>query len=168
MAKCKAEYLLLLDGMDKADLADCCQFALRLVEEDMHTAETDIPWCDHTSWPAEAEASAIRLRDRFVPPEKQSGYMQTGVQSVRDMDVRRDFIAIAPYALDATFWSHGEGALASLSDEGTSFVILLTEGQAEVLREYVGYEHVASTAEFGKGLFSMWHRWWSRLGLHRG
>jgi hypothetical protein len=67
----RAEYLLLLDGLDDAALRSASRAALNLVADDMATAETDIPWAMRDTWPPEVAEAAARLRDRFVPGHQQ-------------------------------------------------------------------------------------------------
>lgn len=112
-------------------------------------------------WPADVVEAAIRLCDRFMQ-ERDVHYTQTGVRSVADRDVREDFITIAPHALDATFWRDDHSEVASLSDEGTSLVVWLTDQQRAVLAEIVGDDRVVSMSDWQLAHSSIWRRWLNR------
>lgn len=161
----RIEYVLRLQGLADPDFAAACQTALRLVAEEMVIAETDIPWGVRERWPLEVLEAAGRLCDRFVHEgDRDDQYMQTGVRSVADRDVREDFIAFAPHAYDATFWRSGGGEVASLSDEGMSFVIWLTEQQRTALAEALGSGRVISLTDWRQAHPATWRKWLNRLG----
>jgi len=89
--------------------------------------------------------------------------MHTGVRSVADRQVREDFITFAPHALDATFWRDNHAEVASLSDEGTSYLIWLTDQHRAALAEDVGADRVISLRDWRRAHPSMWRRWLNRL-----
>jgi hypothetical protein len=161
----RVEYVLRLEGLADPEFGTACQTALTLVAPEMETAETDIPWDKRERWRLEVLEAAGRLCDRFVlEGDRDDQYMQTGVRSVLDLDVREEFIAFTPYAYDATFWRSGGGEVASLSDEGMSFVIWLTDEQRAALAEVVGTDRVISLTEWRQAHMSAWRRWLNRLG----
>jgi hypothetical protein len=160
----RTEYLLLSDGLDDPSRAAACQKALTLVAVDMASAETDIPWALRGSWPAHVAEAASRLCELFVPEAKRhDGYMQTGVRSVTDPRVRDDFITVAPYAYDASFWRRDKAEVAHLSDEGTACVVWLTDGQRETLAGVAGVERVVSVTDWRRVHPSWWRRRLDRL-----
>jgi hypothetical protein len=159
----RVEYMLLSDGLDFARRGVAVHGALTLVAAEMGRAETDIPWSMCSDWPPEVVEAASRLCERFVPDSKRNDhYMQTGVQSTSDSEVRDDFITVAPHAYDATFWRRDYGEVASLSDEGTSCAIWLTDDQRNVLADVVGAERVVSYEDWRRA-----HPSCSRRQLHR-
>ena len=134
----QAEYVLDDEGWHEAERLAATYQALALVAPDATDAETDIPWYQHDRWPSAVVQAAQRLRDRFVQEGKRSDdYMRTGVEPLVDDLTRSDFVTFAPYAYDATIWA-GEEVLASLSDEGTSLVVLLTGEQRLALEGALG------------------------------
>lgn len=148
---------MLLDGLESAALRSASRAALNLVADDMATAETDIPWAMRDTWPPEVAEAAARLRDRFVPEHQhQEPYMQTDVRSTADPAVRDDFITMAPHAYDATFWRSDYTQVASLSDEGTSFAIWLTDHQRDSIAELVGADRVVTLADWRRAHPSFW------------
>ena len=159
----RVEYLLLSDGLDPARQRLAVHRALTLVAAEMGRADTDIPWSLRNDWPPEVVEAASRLCDRFVPDSRRGDtYMQTGVQSTSDPEVRNDFISVAPHAYGPTFWRRDYGEVASLSDEGTSCVIWLTDDQRNILADLVGADRVVSYADWRRA-----HPAWSRRQLHR-
>lgn len=160
----RTEYLLRLEGLDDPALGAASRTALTLVASEMGSAETDIPWATRDRWPAEVLEAASRLCDRFVQEgDRDDLYMQTGVRSVADRQVREDFITFAPHAHDASFRRDNCAEIASLSDEGTSFVIWLTDQQRAALAEVVGADRVISLSDWRRAHPSMWRRWLNRL-----
>jgi hypothetical protein len=155
--------VLRLDGLDKSAVAAASRTALTMIASEMGSAETDIPWVSHDEWPAEVVEAANRLCDRFVQEGDRADYMQTGVRSVADRQVREDFITFAPHALDATFWRDNHAEVASLSDEGTSYVISLTDQHRAALAEALGADRVISLRDWRLAHPSMWRRWLNRL-----
>lgn len=138
--------------------------ALTLVAAEMSRAETDIPWSMRNDWPPEVVVAASRLCDRFVPDSKRDDhYMQTGVRSTSDPEVRDDFISVAPHAYDATFWRRDYAEVASLSDEGTSCAIWLTDDQRNILADVVGADRVVSYEDWRRAHPSWWRRHLHRL-----
>lgn len=167
MGNDRVEYLLRLDGMADAEVGSACRFALELVADEIARAETDIPWDEGDDWPAEVMDAASRLRDRFVPAHEQGAYMQTGVRSTTDPDVRADFITFAPYALDAGFWGGGYGEVAHLNDEGSSVVTWLTDGQRRQLAERIGPDRVVTMTDWNAAHPSWLRRLRNRLRPHQ-
>lgn len=76
--------------------------------------------------------------------------MQTGVQSLASEQVREDFAKLAPYSYDASFWLADGTMVASLSDEGTAFSVLLTDEQRQAVARLVGDERVVSSRKWRK------------------
>lgn len=153
----RLEYLLLLDGLDNDTLWAASRVALNLVEVDMATAQTDIPWSTRDTWPAEAVKAAARLRDRFVPEQdRQKPYMMTDVTSTEDPGTRDDFIAVAPHAYDATFWRSDYAEVASLADEGSCLAIWLADEDRETIAELIGADRVVALAEWNRSHPSLW------------
>jgi hypothetical protein len=160
----RVEYVLRLEGLADPEFGTACQTALTLVAPEMEAAETDIPWGMRERWPLGVLEAAGRLCDRFVHEgDRDDQYMQTGVRSVADRVVREEFIAFAPHAYDATFWRSGGGEVASLSDEGMSFVIWLTDQQRVAVGEVVGTDRVIRLTEWRQAHRSPWWRWLNRL-----
>jgi len=110
-------------------------------------AECDIPWHKREQWPAEVLGAAQLLRDRFVSPARvDEGYLHTGVQTLDDQ-TRAAFTTFAPYAYDSTFWGP-TGQLATVNDEGTSFVVALKSDEADTLSRALGSTRVVTLAEW--------------------
>ncbi|MGY4771643.1 hypothetical protein ACXC9Q_32465 [Kribbella sp. CWNU-51] len=155
----RVEYLLLSDGLDAGKRGEAVHQALALVAAEMGRAETDIPWSMRNGWPSEVVDAAARLCDRFVPDSKRDDhYMQTGVRSTSDPGARDDFISVAPHAYDATFWRQDYAEVASLSDEGTSCTIWLTDDQRNILADVVGADRVVSYQDWRRAHPSWWRR----------
>lgn len=160
----RTEYLLRLEGLDDAAFSVASRRALTLVASDVASAETDIPWGVRDPWPADVLEAANRLCDQFVQEaDRDEHYMQTGVRAVADHQVREDFITVAPYAYDATFWRADNVEVASLADEGSSFVLWLTDQQRAALAELVGVDRVISLSDWRMAHPSIWRRWLNRL-----
>jgi hypothetical protein len=160
----RVEYLLLSEGLDAARRGVAVHQALTLVAAEMGRAETDIPWSMRNDWPPEVVVAASRLCDRFVPDSKRDDhYMQTGVRSTSDPGVRDDFISVAPHAYDATFWRRDYAEVASLSDEGTSCAIWLTDDQRNILADVVGADRVVRYEDWRRAHPSWWRRHLHRL-----
>lgn len=140
-----AECILDHDDLDVAATAAACHAALTLIESQMATAETDIPWADRDQWPPEVVSAAVRLPE-FVPETARGEeYMLTDVTSVADPEVRADFIQLAPYAYDATFWRSDGSEIASLADEGDC-VVWLTKAQLDALTATLGAPQFTAVA----------------------
>jgi hypothetical protein len=168
MGQSRVEYLVILDGLEATEAGRAAGAALALVAEEMAWAETDIPWELREQWPQQVTEAAGRLCNHFVPPAQHGApYAQTGVRSVADAQIRADFITFAPYAYDATFWGHDHQEVATLADEGTSFVIWLTDRQRERLAQSLGADAVVSLAEWRRTHPSLWRQWLDRLPLPR-
>lgn len=155
--------MLRLDGLDESAFGAAPRTALTMIASEMGSAETDIPWASRDGWPAEVVEAANRLCDRFVPGGDRADYMQTGVRSVADREVREDFITFVPHALDATFWRDNHAEVASLSDEGTSYLIWLTDQHRAALLEAVGADRVIGLRDWRLVHPSSWRRWLNRL-----
>lgn len=142
------EYVIVDDGWDAETRLVAARQALALIRAAITTAETDIPWRQRGRWPADAVSAAEWLRDRFVPPEKHSDdYLQTGPQPTTDEQTLDAFLTFAPFAYDSTFWQDVD-EVASLSDEGTSIVIALTEEERRQLADALGAGRVVSLPEW--------------------
>ena len=153
----RVEYLLHLEGLEDEALWAASRSALSLVQHEMARAETDIPWSMRDTWPTQAVDAAELLRERFVPEHKrEEPYLQTGAQLTADPAVREAFITFAARAYDATFWRHDHAEVASLSDEGTSFAIYLTESQRKTITEIIGEDRIVTLAEWNKTHPSFW------------
>lgn len=151
------ECLLLLEGLGDEALWAASRAALSLVQDDIARAETDIPWSMRDTWPTHAVQAAELLRERFVPEHKRDEpYQQTGMQLTDDPAVRQAFIAFAAHAYDASFWRHDHAEVASLSDEGTSFAIHLTEYQRKTITKMIGEDRIVTLAEWNKTHPSFW------------
>ncbi|WP_270886551.1 hypothetical protein [Pedococcus sp. 5OH_020] len=169
MDHARAAYVIGLDGLDEGRAVAACRSALEMVAPEMRHAETDIPWESRDTWPAEVVDSASRLVDRFGNKSKwPDRYMQTGVRSVADAQVRSDFMAVAPYAFDAAFWGCDYREVAQLNDEAMSFVIWLTEPQREALVGVVGAQRVTLRGEWNRSHPSRWRRWLHGLAPRSG
>jgi len=161
----RMEYTLKLEGLGDPEIGTACRTALTLVASEMWAAETDIPWSMREGWPLEVLEAAVRLCDRFVPEgDRDDHYMRTRVRSVADGKVREDFITFAPHAYDVTFWRDDDAQVASLADEGMSFVIWLTDQQRTALAEVVGADRLISMTDWRQAHPSMWRNWLNRLG----
>ncbi|HEX5533999.1 MAG TPA: hypothetical protein VFX33_09695 [Actinomycetales bacterium] len=168
MGQSPVEYLVILDGLEATEAGRAAGAALALVAEEMAWAETDIPWEQREQWPEQVAEAASRLRNHFVPQaEHGAPYSQTGVRSVADAQIREDFITFAPYAYDATFWGPDHQEVATLADEGQSFVIWLTDHQRGLLAQSLGADRVVSLAEWRRAHPSIWSQWLDRLPLPR-
>ena len=131
-----------LTGWDNATRLAAVGSGLALIRDLVTDAETDIPWHLRESWPDDVVAAAHRLRERYVPQAKRSvDYMQTGVQSTTDPADRDAFATFAPFAYDSAFWSNGS-TVASVNDEGTSFVLALTAEERQALSVILGAQRV--------------------------
>ena len=126
----------------------------------MEQAETDIPWHKRTEWPVEIAGAASLLRARYCQQQEED-YLQTGVHAV-DEEARNAFTTFAPYAYDCTLWS-GERELASVNDEGISFVVALTAQEADGLRDLLGAERLVTLAEWRSRHPSALTRLWQRV-----
>ena len=89
--------------------------------------------------------------------------MQTGVQSTSELGVLADFISVAPHAYDATFWRSDSAEVASLSDEGMSFAIWLTDEGRETIAELIGADRIVTLAEWRRAHPPLWRSLLSRL-----
>ncbi|WP_345509301.1 hypothetical protein, partial [Terrabacter aeriphilus] len=153
----RVEYLLHLEGLDDKALWAASRAALTLVQDEMATAETDIPWSMRDAWPPQAIHAAERLIDRFVPKhQREEPYLQTGLQPITDPAVRDAFITFAAHAYDATFWRTDCAEVASLADEGTSFAIHLTESQRRTITAMIGENRIVTLAEWDNTHPSFW------------
>lgn len=160
----RTEYVLNLEGLDDPAFRAASRTALTLVASDVASAETDIPWGIRDRWPAKVVEAASRLCGRFVQEgDRDDHYMQTGVRAVAAHQVREDFVTVAPHAYDATFWRGDHAEVASLADEGSSFVIWLSNQQRAALAAVVGAERVISLSDWQLAHPSMWRRWLNRL-----
>ena len=84
-------------------------------------------------------------------------YMMTEVQPLTDEQARHDFVIFGPYAYDATLWAEGY-SLASLADEGTSFVVSLTDEDRNALEHDVGLGRVVTLHDWRERHPSMLRR----------
>lgn len=153
----RVEYLLHLEDLDDEALWAASRAALTLVQDEMATAETDIPWSMRDTWPMHAVHAAELLIERFVPQRRRGEpYLQSGRQPTDDPAVRDAFITFAAHAYDATFWRHDRAEVASLADEGTSFAIHLTESQRQTITEMIGEDRIVTLAEWNRAHPSLW------------
>lgn len=165
----RTQYVLDDTDWDDATRLEAVRRGLSFIRDPAKRAETDIAW-EPESWPQNVLEAATRLRDHHVPPDTWAGgYLQTGVVTLTDDQDRDDFLTFAPYALDATIWGE-DGTLAELADHGWSFVVALTDVEADVF---------ASTLEAGRLVtLKEWHerqpsirrslsRWFRGLGGRR-
>ena len=160
----RIEYVLRLELLDDSALGAAARAALLLVGAEVASAETDIPWASRDGWPADVVAAASRLCDRFVQAgDRDEHYMQTGVQSVADGQVLDDFMTVAPFAFDATFWRADGAEVASLADEGTSFVIWLSDEQRAGLVDVVGAAQIIPLSDWRRAQPTMWRTLLNRL-----
>lgn len=158
------EYVLKLEGLDDSAFRAASRTALTLVALDVASAQTDIPWGIRDRWPADVVEAAHRLCGRFVQEaDRDDHYMQTGVRAVADHEVQEDFMTVAPHAYDATFWRADNAEVASLADEGNSFVIWLTDQQRAALVEVVGADRLVSMSDWRSAHPSTWRKWLNRL-----
>ena len=165
MASDRLEYVVDFDGMSSSDASRCARDVLEVLAADIAKAETDIPWDERESWPEEVVLAACRLRDRFVPlGERGEVYMRTGVQRVMDDKVLADYLVVAPHAYDAQFWREDFAEVASLADEGQSFVAWLTEKQRASVVARVGNDRVVVLAEWRAAHRPAWRRMIGDLG----
>jgi hypothetical protein len=147
----RTEYLVRLKGLSSAEIGQAARRVLATILDDGCSGETDIPWARRAEWPPEVVAAAVRLQDQFVKESKHGDeYLQTNVQSLAARTVREDFALVAPYAYDATFWGDDRTIVASLSDEGTAFSVLLTGEQRNAVAGLVGDERVVSLRDWRK------------------
>lgn len=82
--------------------------------------------------------------------------MQTDVQLTADVAVREAFITFGAHAYDATFRRQDHTEVASLSDEGTSFAICLTESQRKTITAMIGEDRIVTLADWNKTRPSFW------------
>jgi hypothetical protein len=140
----RTDYVLDQEGWDESTRIAAIYDVLDVVAPCVTSAETDMPWGIHHTWPPDVALVADRLRGRFVSEQaRASDYLQTGVQTLRDDEARSDFMTFAPYALDATFWGD-DAVLAELADEGSSLVVALTHEQRDGLELALGSGRVVS------------------------
>ncbi|GAB2692605.1 hypothetical protein [Thalassiella azotivora] len=160
----RRKYVLDLDDLGPSEVSSRCRSALGLVAADIDSAETDLPWHHVQDWPDDVRAAAERLRDRFVEVvARNSEYMQTGVRTVTDAATRRHFVAVAPYAYDATFWHVDGRPLAELADEGQACVLTLTDEQRTSAALQLGEERVISLADWRRAHPSLMRRLLDRV-----
>jgi hypothetical protein len=136
MTEARTEYVIDTIGLDRAARAPACDAALGAATRGVTEAEADILWSNRGKWPPDVVAAATRLKDRYVAPPADDSYMQTRVQRV-DPGSLEDFLALAPYAFDATFWDD-ETVVASLPDEGRSCSVRLTDEEHDSVAGEVG------------------------------
>jgi hypothetical protein len=75
-------------------------------------------------------------------------YAQTGALRNVDAGAWAAFVTFAPYAYDASVWDPDGRRIASLSDEGTGIVALLTSPQREAVAAIVGPRRLVPLKEW--------------------
>lgn len=109
---------------------DIVRMVLTFCRPDQGSFETDFPWAAEESWPPEVAAAAERLCGR------ESHYAQSGLRDLATCAEQEwdDFVAIAPFAYDATLFDESFQRVVSLADESESIVVSLSRSQAAQLR----------------------------------
>ena len=120
---------------------------LRLVEGNVWQFECDLPGAE--SDPLEVQLAAwtlttvARWPDRMPPA--------TGTLKPGDPTVWEAFVTFAPFALDGSVWTHGDGhPVVSFSDQGTSIVVRLDSDQAQRLSDLVAPAQLVPAKEWDR------------------
>jgi len=129
------------------DGTDALRQCLRLIEGNVWQFECDLP--DGESDPPEVQLAASTLTtvarwpDR-IPPA-------TGTLKPGDPAVWEAFVTFAPFALDGSVWTHGDGRpVVSFSDQGTSIAVRLDSDQAQRLSDLVAPAQLVPVKEWAR------------------
>ena len=130
------EYVVDTDRLSDAERAAVCELVIGIQAATATAFEADIPWS--SDWPtAVCEAAATLVRASGATP-RADPYQRTGMLRRADEAVWRAFARFAGYAYDASVWSDERlRPLVSLSDAGTSVVVLLDGDEHERLEAAV-------------------------------
>lgn len=145
----REKFVLDDDDLDSEELIRNCRLILEVLAGDAGSFETDIPNGHSDDKPSAVVEAAERLfratgRSGAMDPD----YAQTGVLRNVEVGAWAAFVRFAPYAYDATVWDLEGRCIASLSDEGTAIVVLLTSPQREAVAAIVGQKRLVPLKEW--------------------
>lgn len=145
----RIRYVLDGDGLSEDDQVAACRAILSVVEHEVASFETDLPFSAASEWPDEVVRAAIYLSS--VKPAgrgENDSYRRTGEVPRSDKAAWAAFLVVAPYAYDATAWAGDGKALLYLADAASSVIAALTSEQVALLSETVGVDVLVTLKEW--------------------
>lgn len=120
-------------GLDRDFELAMTRAVLEHFADQVYRFECDIPWTQVDRWPIEVREAAKILASRSEHKRsKDKGYAQTGILTP-ESGVWEAFVALAPFAYDATVWLESGGDIG-LSDETSGGpVVFLNEQELDSL-----------------------------------
>lgn len=147
----RTRYVVDTDRFGEAEQVSVCRTVLTVVEPDVGSFETDLPFSRASDWPLEVDQAATYLSSMRPPGRgENSSYRRTG-DVKRSVEAAWDaFVVFAPYAYDASAWSNDGQEIVNLADSGTTVIAALTPEQAALASDAIGLDTLVPLNEWRK------------------
>lgn len=147
----RIRYVLDADALSEEDQVAACRAILNLVEHEVSSFETDLPFSAASEWPHEVVRAATYLSS--VKPAgrgENDSYRRTGEVPRSDDAAWAAFLVVAPYAYDAAAWADDGQTLLNFADAASSVIAALTSEQVAQLSETMGADVLITLKEWRK------------------